>query len=177
MISTAVSTPSRTGCLQRRQQRSTVQTGEAFRDRRLVEAGDVQQRRRQVDRRGECLGRTAAGQVGVTDRQRHVEVLVVDEVALLTKPCAPATTVIGGEDHHCPVRLPAGLQRIEHQVDAAVHVAHAVEVEADPAPPRVLIRHRAEHRLHGGGVSRTAGGAPARSSESVLGTSTSHTRR
>ena len=79
----------------------------------------------------------------------HVEVLVVDQVALLAQTVGPGhLPVVGREDHDRPVRLARGLQGVEHEVDAAVHVAGAVEVEVQPREPRLLVRHRSEHRLH-----------------------------
>jgi hypothetical protein len=55
-------------------------------DRGRVEPGHLEQRRGDVDRRHQRARSGAAGDVGVTNDERNVEVFVVDEVALLTKP-------------------------------------------------------------------------------------------
>ena len=95
----------------------------------------------EVHGRAQCIGAGAAGDVGVDDDQGDVEVLVVDEVALLVQPVAAGhIPVVGGEHDDRVVGLSGGSQRVQDECHAAVDVADAVEVEVSgpgaTAPPR-----------------------------------------
>jgi hypothetical protein len=61
-----------------------------------VDAGQVQDRRRQVDRRAQRGAAAAAVDVRVADDQRDVEVLVVDQVALLPQAVGAGQLAVGG---------------------------------------------------------------------------------
>ncbi len=72
-----------------------------------VESGELQDRGDQIDCRCHRVGGRPADEVRVTDDERYVEVLVVDEVGLLAQPVrAGHLAVICGEDHDRVVSLP-----------------------------------------------------------------------
>jgi hypothetical protein len=110
-----------------------------------VETGERQEGGREVDRGGEGIGAHAGPQVGVGDDEGDVEVLVVDQAALLPQAVAGHLAVVGGEDHDGVACLAGGVEGVQHVLDAAVDVAQGIEVEVQTVVPVLVGGHRPEH--------------------------------
>jgi hypothetical protein len=136
----------RSGIARARQERGEIVAAHLGLERAavgLAHAGEAEDRRRQVEHRRDRRDRARTAHVGVCDHERDVEVLAVDEAALLARAvCAAELAVVGGVDDDRAIELARGRERVEHRAHVRVDVALTVHVVLEVGAPEIVARGR-----------------------------------